>query len=93
MVFHTAVCVMNQASGYTRVEDVLFEVLFRQLSDTQLEHYLRVEQPYNCAGSFKSEGYGACLFSKMRGNDPSALIGLPMLRLVSMLEGAGIAVV
>ena len=93
VVFHTAVCVMHKASGYTRVEDVLFEVVFRRLSDAQLEHYLRIEQPYNCAGSFKSEGYGACLFSKMRGDDPSALIGLPMLSLVSMLEGAGIAVV
>ena len=93
VVFHTAVCVMNQASGYTRVEDVLFEVLFRQLSDTQLEHYLRVEQPYNCAGSFKSEGYGACLFKKMHGNDPTALIGLPLIALTRMLEIAGIEVV
>jgi len=93
VVFHTAVCVLNLASGFEVVEDVPFEVVFRNLTDTQLEHYLRVEQPYNCAGSFQSEGYGACLFSKLRGDDPSALIGLPMLRLIPMLENAGVAVV
>lgn len=93
VVFHTAVCVMRQADAYSALEEVLFEVHFRNLEDAQLDHYLRVEQPYNCAGSFKSEGYGACLFSKMKGDDPSAIIGLPLLRLVPMLEAAGIAVV
>lgn len=93
VVFHTAVCVLNLASGFQAVEEVPCEVVFRKLTDTQLAHYLRVEQPYHCAGSFKSEGYGACLFSKMRGDDPSALIGLPLLRLINMLENAGVAVV
>ena len=93
VIFHTAVCVVNLASEYSAVEQVPFEVDFRTLSDKQLEHYLRVEQPYQCAGSFKAEGYGACLFDRMRGDDPSALIGLPLLRLTRMLENAGLKVV
>jgi septum formation protein len=93
VVFHTGLCVLHLKSGFKSVEDVLFEVDFRELSDSQLEHYLKVEKPYNCAGSFKSEGYGACLFSRMRGDDPSALIGLPLFRLISMLEAAGVEVV
>jgi septum formation protein len=93
VIFHTGVCVLNLSAGFSTVEDVPFEVDFRVLSDRQLEHYLRVEQPYQCAGSFKAEGYGSCLFSKMRGDDPSALIGLPLLRLVAMLESAGVEVV
>ena len=93
VVFHTAVCVMSLNTGFHAVEDVPFTVEFRELSDQQLDHYLRVEQPYQCAGSFKAEGYGACLFSRMHGDDPSALIGLPLLRLTLMLEAAGIEVV
>ena len=93
VVFHTAVCVMRPERDFCAIEEVPFEVEFRQRSDAQLEHYLRVEQPYQCAGSFKSEGYGACLFRRMHGEDPSALIGLPLLRLTEMLEAAGVAVV
>ena len=74
VVFHTAVCVLNLSAGFSAVEDVLYEVEFRNLSDRQLDHYLRVEEPYQCAGSFKSEGYGACLFNTMHGDDPTALI-------------------
>jgi predicted house-cleaning NTP pyrophosphatase (Maf/HAM1 superfamily) len=92
-VFHTAVCVLRLSNGFRAVEEAPFEVEFRVLSDSQLEHYLRVEQPYNCAGSFKAEAYGSCLFSKMRGDDPSALIGLPLFKLIGMLERAGIEVV
>ena len=93
VVFHTAVCVLNLSVGFSAVEDVVYEVEFRNLSDRQLDHYLRVEQPYQCAGSFKSEGYGACLLKKMRGDDPTALIGLPLITLTRMLENAGIEVV
>jgi len=93
VVFHTGVCVLNLSTGFSAIEDVPFEVDFRVLSDRQLERYLRVDQPYQCAGSFKAEGYGSCLFSKMRGDDPSALIGLPLLRLIAMLESAGVEVV
>jgi len=93
VIFHTGVCVLKLSAEFSTVEDVPFEVDFRVLSDRQLEHYLRVEQPYQCAGSFKAEGYGSCLFSKLRGDDPSALIGLPLLRLITMLESAGVEVV
>ena len=93
VVFHTGVCVLRLSTGFSAVEDVPIEVDFRVLSDRQLEHYLQVEQPYQCAGSFKAEGYGACLFDKMRGDDPSALIGLPLIRLIAMLESAGVEVV
>ena len=93
VVFHTAICVLNLSTGFSAVEDVVFEVEFRKLSDQQLEHYLRVEQPYQCAGSFKAEGYGACLFNRMSGDDPTSLIGLPLLKLTRMLESAGVEVV
>jgi len=93
VVFHTAVCVLNLSAGFSAVEDVVYEVEFRNLSDRQLDHYLRLEEPYQCAGSFKSEGYGACLFNTMHGDDPTALIGLPLITLTRMLENAGIEVV
>ncbi|UCH41447.1 MAG: septum formation inhibitor Maf [Gammaproteobacteria bacterium] len=93
VVFHTGVCVLNLARGFCQVADVPFEVEFRNLSEQQLEHYLRVEQPYDCAGSFKAEGYGVCLFSSLRGEDPNALIGLPLLKLTTMLESAGIEII
>ena len=93
VVFHTGLCVMQQSSGFCEVEDILFEVRFRELSEEQLEHYLRVEQPYECAGSFKSEAYGICLFSAMRGDDPTALVGLPLIRLTHLLEEVGVSVI
>jgi len=93
VVFHTGLCVLHDDANFIEVDEVLYKVKFRTLSDAQLSHYLTVEQPYQCAGSFKSEGYGSCLFSAMEGNDPSALIGLPLIRLVSMLENADFAVV
>ena len=91
--FHTAVCVMRQADDVCLVEEVPFEVEFRRLSETQLEKYLRVEEPYDCAGSFKAEGFGVCLFEALRGDDPNALIGLPLLKLITMLEKAGVEVI
>ncbi len=93
VVFHTGLCVLHAGTGFREVVVVPFEVEFRVLEEQQLEHYLRVEQPYQCAGSFKAEGYGVCLFRTLRGDDPSALIGLPLLSLVPMLERAGIEVV
>lgn len=93
VVFHTGLCVLQPSSSFQQVDNILFRVNFRNLSDRQLEHYLRTEEPYQCAGSFKSEGYGVALFSKMTGDDPTALIGLPLIRLTHMLEQAGISVV
>ena len=68
---------------------VPFVVQFRQLTDEQIERYLQHDQPYNCAGSFKSEGLGIALFERMDGEDPSALVGLPLIRLTTMLARAG----
>ena len=69
-----------------------FTVVFRALTESQITHYLEREQPYNCAGSFKSEGLGIALFKRLEGEDPNALIGLPLIRLVAMLEQEGVEV-
>ena len=93
VIFHTGLCVMQASSGFSETDDIQFQVKFRNLNDQQLSHYLEVEQPYQCAGSFKSEGYGAALLDHMQGDDPTALIGLPLIRLVGMLENAGITII
>ncbi len=93
VIFHTGLCVMQASTGFSETDDIQFQVKFRHLNDQQLSHYLDVEQPYQCAGSFKSEGYGVALFDNMQGDDPTALIGLPLIRLVNMLENAGISVI
>jgi len=67
--------------------------VFRSLSDAQIESYLRKEQPYHCAGSVKSEGLGVALLERFDGEDPATLIGLPLIRLVRMLENEGLAVI
>lgn len=90
--FHTGLCVLDTHTGNAQIEDIRYTVYFRRLSDNDIEHYLRKEQPYDCAGSFKSEGLGVALFEKMRGDDPSALIGLPMIRLSALLREAGLDV-
>ena len=93
VVFHTGLCVIQASTEFSEIDDIQFQVRFRQLSDQQLNHYLEIEQPYQCAGSFKSEGYGVTLFDQMSGNDPTALIGLPLIRLIRMLENSGITVI
>lgn len=91
--FVTGLCLLNSASGETQVDVVPFEVTFRKLSDEQIERYLQRERPYHCAGSFRSEALGIALFEKMRGDDPNALIGLPLIRLITFLENAGYPVI
>ncbi|GBG13028.1 septum formation protein [Novimethylophilus kurashikiensis] len=91
--FHSAMCLYNPQTGNMQAEDVVYEVKFRMLSDSQIENYLVREQPYHCAGSAKSEGLGIALIEWMRGDDPNALIGLPLIRLISMLEKEGVAVI
>jgi len=86
VVFYTGLCLLNTASGNTQTEVIPFSVTFRKLTDEQIENYLKKEQPYNCAGSFKSEGLGIVLFEKLEGNDPNSLIGLPLIALVDMLK-------
>ncbi|MBT8116612.1 MAG: septum formation inhibitor Maf [Gammaproteobacteria bacterium] len=90
VTFQTGLCLLDTTHHELQVDVVPFTVQFRSLSAGQIERYLRTEQPYNCAGSFKSEGLGIALFEKMLGEDPTALIGLPLIRLTTMLENAQI---
>lgn len=92
VVFHTALCLCNAASGQAQTRIVPFYVRFRDYSDAQIEHYLRREQPYDCAGSARSEGLGIALIAEMRGDDPNALIGLPLIALTEMLAAQGVRV-
>lgn len=89
---YTGLALVNSASGRVQSEVVPFRVVFRPLSDRQIENYLRKEQPYHCAGSVKSEGLGAALLERFEGDDPATLIGLPLIRLVRMLENEGLDV-
>ena len=90
VTFQTGLCLLNTETDEAQVDVIPFIVKFRQLGGDQIERYLQQEQPYNCAGSFKSEGLGITLFEYMEGVDPTALIGLPLIRLTSMLAQAGI---
>lgn len=90
VIFHTGLCLMRHDRGFERVVEVPFTVRFRALRDEEIQHYLEREKPYDCAGSFKSEGLGIALFEAMEGADPSALIGLPLIALCGMLRSAGI---
>ncbi len=90
VTFLTGLCLLDSASGRHQLEAVPFHVHFRKLSDDMIEHYLRREQPYQCAGSFKSEGLGIALFERLEGDDPNSLIGLPLIRLIRMVEKEGI---
>jgi len=90
VIFQTGLCLLDSTNHEAQVDVIPFTVQFRALTNEQIERYLRAEQPYNCAGSFKSEGLGITLFEKMIGDDPTALIGLPLIRLTAMLDKAGI---
>ncbi len=90
VVFHTGLCLYDSGRDLCLLDDVVYSVTFRHLSEIQIERYLRAERPYQCAGSFKSEGLGVTLFEKMQGDDPNALIGLPLIRLCDMLKQVGI---
>jgi len=90
VTFHTGLCLLNSDSGELQLDVVPFRVVFRQLDGEQIERYLQHDRPYNCAGSFKSEGLGITLFERMQGDDPTALVGLPLIRLTTMLASAGI---
>jgi septum formation protein len=91
-VFHTAVCVHNTADASSRVRVVPCRVVFRKLDDAMIDRYLDREQPYDCAGSAKAEGLGIALIAKMEGEDPSALVGLPLIALVDLLHEQGLNV-
>ena len=93
VLFHSALSLLNDHTGNTQTQLVSSRVMFRQLTDQQIENYLDREQPYHCAGSAKLEGLGIALIEQIASNDPSALIGLPLIALVGMLAQEGIAVV
>jgi septum formation protein len=92
VTFLTGLCLLDSISGRRQTAVVPFQVKFRQLRLQQIENYLRREQPYQCAGSFKSEGLGIALFDRLEGEDPTSLVGLPLIRLTRMLEAEGISV-
>jgi septum formation protein len=93
VTFYTGVCLWDSDSGRRQVEVVPFFVRFRRLTRQQIETYLHREQPYQCAGSFKSEGLGIALFEKLTGEDPTSLVGLPLICLIRMLEIEGINII
>lgn len=93
VTFHSALCLYNAASGSMQAKVEPYEVRFRHLSDAQIEHYLLKDEPYHCTGSAKSEGLGIALIEWMRGNDPNALIGLPLILLVTMLQNEDVPVI
>lgn len=90
VLFQTAVAVMCAATGFERCELAVVRVVFRDLSDDEIERYLRIEQPYDCAGSAKSEGLGIALLDHIDNDDPTALVGLPLIRTARLLRQAGL---
>ncbi len=92
VVFQTAMAVVCAQTGYCAQALVPVHVRYRCFSDAEIDHYLRYEQPFDCAGSSKSEGLGIAMMESIGNDDPTALIGLPLIRLCAMLRGAGIAV-
>ncbi|MDP7593436.1 MAG: nucleoside triphosphate pyrophosphatase [Litorilituus sp.] len=92
VVFYTGLCVFDSKANTSKSLVVPFTVHFNELCQQDIVSYLKAEQPYNCAGSFKSEGLGICLFKKLEGDDPNTLIGLPLIKLVSLLKYHGLNV-
>jgi MAF protein len=93
ITFYTGLALVNSETGTIQSLVEPYVVQFRTLSDTMIRAYLEKEQPYNCAGSFKSEGYGIALFDSFEGKDPNSLVGLPLISLITMLENEGVAVI
>ena len=89
ITFQTGLCLLNTRNGNARTACIPYTVVFKTLTQDMITKYLRKEEPYNCAGSFKSEGLGVALFEKFEGEDPNALIGLPMIKLIEMLDNEG----
>ncbi len=93
VTFHTALSLFNSRTNSIQTSLTLSHVKFRELNDQKIENYLAKEQPYHCAGSAKSEGLGIALIERIVGDDPNALIGLPLIALVEMLSHEGIEVI
>ncbi|MFO7580115.1 MAG: Maf family nucleotide pyrophosphatase [Nitrosomonas halophila] len=93
VIFHTALCLLNTRSDHLQSRIVPCSVKFREMTDLQIARYLAKEQPYHCAGSAKTEGLGIVLIERIMGDDPNALIGLPLIALVEMLMAEGVEIV
>lgn len=92
ITFYTGIALHNTLTNNTRVKVEPFLVHFKHLTPEQIRNYVKIEQPLNCAGSFKSEGLGIALFSALEGKDPNTLIGLPIIELINMLNDEGVDV-
>lgn len=92
VMLYTGLALVNSTTGRVQSEVVPFGVTFRVLTDKQIETYLHKEQPYHCAGSVKSEGLGVALLERFDGEDPATLIGLPLIRLIRLLENEGLSI-
>lgn len=92
VIFQTALAVVCRATGFEQLDLAPVRVVFRTLGDAEIEHYLRTEQPYDCAGSAKSEGLGIALLDRIDNDDPTALVGLPLIRTCRLIRAAGVPV-
>jgi len=92
ITFQTGLCLLNSATGNIQSVCVPYTVVFKTLTPTMIENYLHKEEPYNCAGSFKSEALGIALFERFEGSDPNSLIGLPLIELVNFLNNEGVSI-
>ena len=90
VVFQTALAVLHQAAGFEALDLAAVTVSFRTLSDAEIEAYLRLDEPYDCAGSARSESLGVALLTSIDSDDPTALVGLPLIRTCAMLRAAGL---
>jgi MAF protein len=90
--FLTGLALYNSRTGQCQIDCVPFTVHMRELDEERISRYLRAEQPYDCAGSFKAEGLGVRLFQSTEGPDATSLIGLPLIRLVDMLTAEGVEI-
>ena len=92
ITFQTGLCLLNSATGNIQSTCVPYTVVFKTLTPTMIKNYLHKEEPYNCAGSFKSEALGIALFERFEGSDPNSLIGLPLIELVNFLNNEGLSI-
>ncbi len=92
ITFQTGLCLLNSKTGNIQRACIPYTVVFKTLTPGMIENYLRKEEPYNCAGSFKSEALGIALFERFEGDDPNALIGLPLIQLVNFLNNEGVGI-
>ncbi len=92
ITFQTGLCLLNSATGNIQSVCVPYTVVFKTLTPSMIKNYLHKEEPYNCAGSFKSEALGIALFERFEGSDPNSLIGLPLIELVNFLDNEGVSI-